>query len=327
MNKGLVTVFGGSGFIGKYVVRALVQDGWRVRVAMRRPHTGLDLKVIGNVGQVQLVQANLRFADSVARAVNGADAVVNLAALLFETGQQSFEAIHVQGSDILGKACEDAGIKNCVHISALGADINADSDYARTKAKGEELLRAYIPSANILRPSIVFGPEDNFFNQFAAMSQLSPALPLIGGGQTKFQPIYAGDVAEAVAQCLRTSSEGKSFGGDTYALGGPEIYSFKELMEFILKHIDRRRLLLPLPWFAADMIGLFGEVSGKLPFVTPILTRDQVALLKRDNIVPESGVKTAQDLGLQLETIASIVPKYLVRYRHHGQFHDTTQTS
>lgn len=321
MNKGLVTVFGGSGFIGKYVVRALVQDGWRVRVAMRRPHTGLDLKVIGNVGQVQLVQANLRFPLSVERAVDGADAVVNLVALLFESGKQTFDALHVKSSETLAKACAQAGIKNLVHISALGADVTASSNYARTKGEGETLIREHVASADILRPSIVFGPEDNFFNQFAAMTQFSPALPLIGGGQTKFQPIYAGDVAQAVATCLQRGTQGQ-----TYSLGGPETYTFKELMEFVLEHIDRRRLLLPVPWLAANIMGFFGELSGALPFVAPFLTRDQVALLKTDNIVPDTAHKTAQDLGLSLETITSIVPSYLVRYRYHGQFHENTQS-
>lgn len=316
MPKGLVTIFGGSGFIGKYVVRALVSDGWRVRVAMRRPHTGLDLKVIGNTGQVQLVQANLRFPLSVQRAVDGSDAVVNLVALLYESGKQTFEALHVRGAETLATACAEAGIKNLVHISALGADINAEADYARSKGEGEALIRAQIPTADILRPSIVFGPEDNFFNQFAAMTSMAPALPLIGGGQTKLQPIYAGDVAEAAAKCLSGGTK-----GETYALGGPEIYTFKEIMEFILKTIDRKRLLMPVPWFAANMLGFAGEVAGAIPFVAPFLTRDQVKLLKDDNIVPE-GAKTAQDLGVQLETIEAIVPRYLARYRHHGQFHE-----
>jgi len=283
---------------------------------MRRPHTGLDLKVIGNVGQVQLVQANLRFPLSVERAVEGSDAVVNLVALLSEGGTQTFDALHVRGAETLAKACNAAGITNLVHISALGADIDSASDYARTKAEGEALIHASVPRADILRPSIVFGPEDNFFNQFAAMTALSPALPLIGGGQTKFQPIYAGDVAEAVATCLK-----KGTSGETYGLGGPETYTFKELLEFVLTTIDRKRLLLPLPWFVANAMGFAGEVSGAIPFVTPFLTRDQVTLLKTDNIVPE-GMKSAEDLSLELETIEAIVPDYLARYRHHGQFHE-----
>ena len=316
MSKGLVTIFGGSGFIGKYVVRALVRDGWRVRVAMRRPHTGLDLKVTGNVGQVQLVQANLRFPLSVQRAVDGSDAVVNLVALLSESGKQTFEALHVTGAETLAEACAEAGIKNLVHISALGADLDSASEYARTKAEGENLIRASIASADILRPSIVFGPEDNFFNQFAAMTSFAPALPLIGGGGTKFQPIYAGDVAEAVATCLRRGTH-----GETYALGGPQTYTFKELLEFVLKTIDRKRFLVPVPWFAANAMGLAGELSGAIPFVTPFLTRDQVTLLKTDNIIPD-GMKSAEDLAIELETIEAIVPGYLARYRHHGQFHE-----
>jgi len=323
MSKGLVTIFGGSGFIGKYVVRALVRDGWRVRVAMRRPHTGLDLKVIGNVGQVQLVQANLRFPESVERAVEGSDAVVNLVAILFESGKQSFEAMHVTGAETLANACAAHGINNLVHISALGADANSDSDYARTKGEGEDIIRSAIPSADILRPSVVFGPEDNFFNQFAAMTSFAPALPLIGGGATKFQPIFAGDVAEAVAACLKRGTK-----GETYGLGGPQTYTFKELLEFVLTTVDRKRLLLPLPWFAANAMGFAGELSGAIPFVAPFLTRDQVnltrdqvKLLKNDNIVPED-MKSADDLGLKLETVEAIVPSYLARYRHHGQFHE-----
>ena len=179
MTTGLVTVFGGSGFIGKYVVRSLVKQGWRVRVAMRRPHTGLELKVIGNVGQVQLVQANMRFPLSVERAVEGSDAVVNLVSILFESGRQTFEALHVNGTQILSDACAKHNVKNVVHISALGADTDSESDYARTKGEAEEIIRSTVPTADILRPSIVFGPEDNFFNQFAAMTSLSPALSLI----------------------------------------------------------------------------------------------------------------------------------------------------
>jgi len=320
MSKGLVTLFGGSGFIGKYVVRSLVKDGWRVRVAVRQPHSCPELKVIGNVGQVQLVQANLRYPLSVARAVEGADAVVNLVALLFESGRQTFDALHVKGAETLAMACADAGIKNLVHISAIGADKEAEADYARTKGEGEALIAATIPTADILRPSIVFGPEDNFFNQFAAMSTIAPALPLIGGGETRFQPIYAGDVAEAVAACLRRGTN-----GSVYELGGPETYSFKELMEFTLETIDRKRLLAPVPWFAANMLGFMGELSGALPFVDPFLTRDQVKMLKSDNVVSE-GPKTAADLGLTLETIGSIVPSYLARYRRHGQFHKSSSS-
>jgi len=188
MNKGLVTVFGGSGFLGKHVVRALVARGYRVRIPMRRPHTGMDLKVIGSVGQVQLMQANLRYEDSVARAIEGADAVINLVAVLYEQGQQNFEALHVKGAETLAKSAAAAHVENFVHVSAIGADVNSESDYARTKGEGEALIRKHVPKADIMRPSIVFGIEDQFFNRFAAMAQMAPALPLIGGGQTKFQP-------------------------------------------------------------------------------------------------------------------------------------------
>ena len=203
MKNGLVTVFGGSGFLGKHVVRALVAKGYRVRVPMRRPHIGMDLRVIGNVGQVQLMQTNLRFEKSVERAVEGSDAVINLVGILYETGQQSFESVHVRGAETLAKAAAAAGVTNFVHMSAIGADKDSESDYARTKAEGEDAVRQHVPTADILRPSILFGNEDEFFNRFAAMAQFSPVLPLIGGGQTKLQPAYVADVADAIARGSR----------------------------------------------------------------------------------------------------------------------------
>ena len=317
MSKGLVTVFGGSGFVGKYVVRALVKQGWRVRVPMRRPHTGQALRVIGNVGQVQLVQANIRFKDSVERAIEGSDAVVNLVAVLFQEGKQSFRALHDVGAATIAEGARDAGVKNFVQISAIGADTESDSLYAETKGLGEQAVREAVPSADILRPSIIFGPEDNFFNQFARMSQIAPGLPLIGGGKTRFQPVYAGDVAEAVAKVL-----GDGTNGATYELGGPQTYTFKELLEFTLKSVDRKRLLVPVPWFAARMLGFMGEMSGWLPFVKPFLTRDQVTNLQVDNVVAEDA-KSFEDLGIRLESIEAIVPPYLERYRKYGQFHES----
>ena len=316
MSKGLITVFGGSGFLGKYVIRELVKDGWRVRVPVRRPHTAQELKVIGNVGQVQLVQANLRFAKSVERAVAGSDAVINLVALLFEEGKQRFESLHVRGAETLAKATAAEGISNFVQVSAIGADLESDSDYARTKAEGEDAVRAAIPTADIMRPSIIFGAEDQFFNRFAAMAQFAPALPLLGGGTTKFQPVYVGDVAQAIA---KVASQGTS--GKTYELGGPRSYSFKELMHFMLEQIDRKRFLAPVPWFAANMMGFAGEISGMAPFVKPFLTRDQVKNLKIDNVVADDALSFS-DLGIKLETIEAIVPTYLGRYRKYGQFHE-----
>ena len=316
MTKGLITVFGGSGFLGKYVIRELVKEGWRVRVPVRRPHTAQELKVIGNVGQVQLVQANLRFEKSVQRAVAGSDAVINLVALLFEEGKQSFESLHVRGAEMLAKAAAAEGVSNFVQVSAIGADAQSDSDYSRTKAEGEQAVRDAIPMADIMRPSIIFGAEDQFFNRFAAMAQLAPALPLLGGGTTKFQPVYVGDVAQAIA---KVASQGTS--GKTYELGGPRTYSFKELMQFMLETIDRKRILAPVPWFAANMMGFAGEISGMAPFVKPFLTRDQVKNLKIDNVVADDALSFA-DLGIRLETIEAIVPTYLGRYRKYGQFHE-----
>lgn len=321
MNKGLVTVFGGSGFLGKHVVRALVAQGYRVRVPMRRPHTGMDLKVIGGVGQVQLMQANLRFEDSVARAVEGADAVINLVAVLYEEGKQSFEALHVKGAETVAKAVAAAGITNFVHVSAIGADAKADSDYARTKGEGEALIRQHVPTADIMRPSIIFGVEDEFFNRFAAMAQLAPALPLVGGGDTKFQPVYVADVAEAIAKSVAAGSS-----SETYELGGPRVYSFKELLAFMLEVIAKKRLLVPVPWFASNMLGFFGEMSGALPFIAPFLTRDQVKNLKNDNIVAEEA-KGFAELGITPETVEAIVPTYLVKYRKYGEFHQPGKDS
>ncbi len=315
MTKGLVTVFGGSGFLGKHVVRALVKDGWRVRVPLRRPHTAQDLRVIGNVGQVQLVQANIRFQNSVIRAVEGSDAVVNLVSILYQQGKQKFGGVHVAGAENLAEAAKLAGVTNFVQMSANGADTDSKSDYARTKAEAETLIQDAIPSADIMRPSIMFGAEDSFFNRFAKMATLTPVMPLIGG-DTKFQPVYAGDVAQAVAKVLSRGTN-----GTTYELGGPRVYSFKELMQFVLTTTDRKRLLAPVPWFGASALGMMGEISGALPFVKPFLTRDQVANLKADNVVG-ADTKSFNDLGIDLETVESIVPEYLERYRKYGQFHE-----
>ena len=316
MHNGLVTVFGGSGFVGRHVVRALAEAGWRIRVPMRRPHLGHELRVIGTVGQVQLMQANLRFPDSVDRALDGADACVNLVALLFETGNQTFEALHIDGAESIARACAERGITNFAHISAIGADVSAKSDYARTKGEGERRIREYVPTADILRPSIIFGEGDGFFTRFASMAQLAPALPLIGGGKTRFQPAYVGDVAEAVAAVIQRGTT-----GTTYELGGPRDYTFAELMRFTLDAIGKRRLLLPVPWFAAAPMGLAGELSGKLPFVEPFLTRDQVENLKVDN-VPSGEHPGFAELGISPSTVEAIVPDYLERFRKYGQFHD-----
>lgn len=319
-NPGLVTVFGASGFLGRYVVRALTARGWRVRAAVRNPHTSHELKVVGDVGQVQLMQANLRFPQSVARAVEGSDAVVNLVGVLFEAGRQTFEALHVGGPDVIGEACAAAGISNVAHVSAIGADADSESEYARTKGEGEAVLREHVPSADILRPSIVFGAEDEFFNRFAGLTAFAPALPLIGGGKTKFQPVFVEDVANAVAIAVTRGTTGQ-----TYELGGPNTYTFKALMEFVLETIGKKRFLIPVPWFAANMMGFGGELSGALPFVKPFLTRDQVENLKNDNVVSEDATGF-EAFDIRPETIEAIVPTYLAKYRKYGQFYEKRQT-
>jgi len=315
----LITVFGGSGFVGKYVVRELVKAGYRVRIPMRRPHLGLDLKVMGNVGQVQLMQANLRFPNSVRQAVAGSDAVINLVSILYEAGPQTFDGLHVDGARNLAEACTAEGITNVAHISAIGADADDESDYARTKGKAEAIIREFIPTADIHRPSIIFGPEDQFFNRFASMAQLAPALPLIGGGKTQFQPVYVRDVARAIAKTVMSGTT-----GTTYELAGPKTYTFKALMEFMLDVIDRKRILAPLPFGIASIMGAVSGAMGKLPFVPTLLTADQVELLKSDNIATGEH-SDLSDLGIKPATVEAIVPEYMVRYRKHGQFHQRVE--
>jgi uncharacterized protein YbjT (DUF2867 family) len=313
----LVVVFGGSGFVGRHVVRALARRGYRIRVACRRPDLAGHLQPLGNVGQIQPVQANVRVRWSVDRAVQGADHVVNLVAILHESGRQKFTSLHEFGARAIAEAARAVGA-GFTHISALGADLNAQSDYARTKALGEKAVLETIEDAVIFRPSIIFGPEDSFFNRFASMARLSPVLPLIGGGQTKFQPVYVGDVAEAVAR----SVEGKVKGGQIYELGGPKVLTFKECMEEMLAVIDRKRLLVPVPWWVANMQA---SILGLLP--NPLLTKDQVLQLRAHNIVSDAATRdnrTLAGLGIQPQSIGSILPSYLWRYRAAGQFQRKT---
>jgi uncharacterized protein YbjT (DUF2867 family) len=313
----IITVFGGSGFVGRHVVRALAREGYRVRVASRRPHIAQDLRVMGVVGQVQLVQANVRVPASVERALDGASGVVNLVGVLAESGRQTFTRLHAQGAKTIAEAAAAAGIERMVQISAIGADADSPSRYARTKAEGEALVREALPSATVLRPSIVFGPEDSFFNRFADMARFAPALPLFGGGKTRFQPVFVGDVARAAVAALQSDDAQ----GETYELGGPGVYTFAELMRYILDEIDRPRILLPLPWAIGSVIAMLSEAAAILPFVQPVITRDQLTQLKRDNVVSD-GARTLADLGLAAETLDAVVPSYLVRYRRYGQFHE-----
>jgi len=311
MAQRLATVFGGSGFIGRYVVTNLARDGWLVRVAVRRPDEALFLKTAGVVGTVTPVATNVRDRASVARAVAGADAVANLVGILHEGGPQRFQAVQAEGARTIAEEAARAGARHLVHVSAIGADPSSNSAYARTKAEGETAVRQAFSSAVILRPSIVFGPEDGFFNRFARMTMLAPALPLIGGGRTRFQPVYVGDVADAVVKAIETPDAA----GHTYELGGPKIYSFAELMHLMLDEIGRKRLLLPLPFPIAS---LMGSVMQCLP--NPQLTADQVKLLKRDNVVSE-GASGLAALGITPTSVEAILPTYLDRYRAHGYYH------
>jgi NADH dehydrogenase len=313
----LVTIFGGSGFLGRHVVRALARRGYRIRVAVRRPDLAGHLQPLGRVGQIHAVQANLRYPESVGAAAHGSDVVVNLVGILFERGRQRFTAVHVEGADAIARMAAQHGAR-LVHVSALGADTASPALYAQTKARGEEAVRAALPTATIFRPSIVFGPEDDFFNRFAALARIAPALPLIGGGATRFQPVFVGDVASAIAQAV----DGGAAPSTTYELGGPDIRSFKELMEFVLTTIERRRLLVPISFGLADLQAAVLQLLPKPP-----LTRDQVALLRRDNVVSaeaERAGRTLQGLGIEPTSMAAIVPSYLWRFRRTGQFRRRT---
>jgi uncharacterized protein YbjT (DUF2867 family) len=335
MPKGLVTLFGGSGFIGRYTARSLVKAGYRVRVAVRRPHLAGDVRLAGAPGWVDIVQANVRHRQSVDAALEGADAVVNLVGILYEKGRQSFEAAQRDGAINIAEACAAAGIDNLVHISAIGANTETKADYAETKGEAETAIREIVPNATILRPSIVFGPEDEFFNRFAAMSahpltNVLPVLPAIGGGETRFQPVYAGDVADAIASAI----EREDANGKTYELGGPSVYTMKELYAFIGETIDRKRVALPLPFFVAKPLGLACGTAYR--FIWPLssgilgappITGDQVEMLKSDNVVSDDAL-TLADLGVTtLETIETMVPSYLYRFRPYGQYHQKSESA
>jgi NADH dehydrogenase len=285
-----------------------------VRVACRRPDLAGHLQPLGNTGQIMTVQANVRYPASLAAACEGAYAVINLTGVLYSAGAQSFDAVHSFGAEASAKAARAAKARLFIQMSAIGADANSSAAYARSKAEGEARARAAFPGAIVLRPSIVFGPEDSFFNRFAAMARVAPFLPLIGGGETKFAPVFAGDVAEAV---VRLVDKGEA-DGQTYELGGPEVLSFRQLLQFTLDTIGRNRLLLSLPWGVAK---LQAALMGLLP--RPPLTMDQVELLKSDNVVSAEARRenrTLEGLGITPQGIEAIVPAYLYRYRKAGQF-------
>jgi len=307
MNTNLVTVFGGSGFVGRHTVRALAKAGWRIRVAVRHPNRAFFLRPLGSVGQIDIIKCDITDPDQVARALHGADAAVNLCGILFQGGQ-TFEDLQADGAAHVAQAANAARVGALVHVSALGADSESDSEYAVTKAEGEEAVREAFPKAVILRPSIVFGPEDGFFNKFAALARFTPALPLIGGGRTRFQPVFVGDVARAIVTGLSRQD------GRTYELGGPAVYSFKELLQLILRETGRRRLLVPLPFGLAMLKAAFLQILPK-----PLLTMDQVRLLKKDNVVSPTAPGLA-DLGISATSVEAVVPSYLWRFHPKGEY-------
>ncbi len=313
----LVTIFGGSGFVGRHAVRELARSGYRVRAAVRRPDLAGHLQPMGAVGQIHPVQANIRYPESVQAALVGADIAINLVAVLASVGRQSFNALHVTGARAVAKAAREAGIKRFIHVSAIGADANSSSNYAKTKALGEQAVLEEFPEAIILRPSIVFGPEDEFFNRFAAMAQTSPFLPLISGGRTKFQPIYVGDLAEAI----NNTAGGAGQPGMTYELGGPEVFSFRQLLEMVKEWSGQKAGFLSLP---APLAKLMAILTKPLPNGLRPLTVDQVRMLGIDNVVSQSAIeegRTLEALGVDRPQAAGvIVPSYLERFRPHGQF-------
>jgi NADH dehydrogenase len=309
MKNRTVTVIGATGFLGRHTVRALAKAGWRIKAASRHPARGFFLRPLGSVGQIELVKCDVTDADSVGAAIRGSDAAVNLTGILFERGQ-SFEDVQAAGAANVAEAAAAAGISALVHVSAIGADRHSDSVYARTKAEGEEAIRRNFPDAVILRPSIVFGPEDSFFNKFAGMARYFPALPLIGGGKTRFQPVFVGNVAAAIVAGL----DNPAARGRTFELGGPGVYSFKELMEVTLRQTGRERALIPLPFRLAGIMAAFLQL---LP--GSVLTMDQVRLLKKDNVAG-AGAPGLADLGITPTSVEAVLPSYLWRYRAKGEY-------
>ena len=310
----LVTVFGGSGFLGRNVVRALCKRDYRIRVAVRRPELAGHLQPLGRVGQIHAVQANVRYPASVQAAMRDSYVAINLVGILAPSGAQTFDAVQAKGAEAIAKAAAAVGA-SMVHVSAIGADEESPSRYAGSKAAGEKAVLAALPSATIMRPSIVFGPEDQFTNRFAALARLAPALPLIGGGKTRMQPVYVGDVATAIADAV----DGKARAGATYELGGPEVLSFREIIELILEITDRRRMLISLPFGLARLQAIFLQFAPGALKLTP----DQVELLRSDNVVSEAAKAaglTLEGLGVTPDSLEAIAPQYLWRFRPAGQF-------
>ena len=309
----LVTVIGGSGFVGRYIVQAMAREGWRVRVGCRRPHEAHFVRPYGVVGQVEPIQCNIRDDASIARIVAGAQVVINCVGVLFESGKNSFAATQAEGAGRVARLAAEAGVTRIVQISAIGADPESPSEYARSKAAGEAAVLEAMPNATILRPSIIFGTEDQFFNRFAKMARLMPVLPIVGGA-TRFQPVWVQDVAEAAMRAATGAAQ-----PGVYELGGPNIYTFRALIDMMLRAIRRRRLVVDMPFWMAR---LQGRVLGLLP--DPPLTRDQVLLLERDNVVAE-GARGFAELGIEPEAPEGIIDSYLYAYRPYGQYSSLTE--
>ncbi len=318
----LVTIFGGSGFVGRYIARRLARDGWRVRVAVRRPNEAHFVRPYGTVGQVEPVFANIRDDDSVRTVLQGADAVVNCVGILAESGENRFDAVQAEGPGRVARIAAELGIARMVQISAIGADAESDSAYARTKAAGEAAVLEHMPGAVILRPSVVFGPEDQFFNRFAGMARLGPVLPVVGA-RTRFQPVYVDDVAKAAELAVT----GRVAPG-VYELGGPDVATFRALMEEMLRVIRRRRLVLNIPFWAGRAMGTAFDVLSALTggLIAAPVTRDQVRNLARDNVVGE-GARGFADLGITPTSMEAVLPEYLWRFRPSGQYDAITESA
>jgi NADH dehydrogenase len=320
----LATVFGGSGFVGRHVVRALARDGWRIRVAVRRPDLAGFLRPLGVVGQIELAQANLRYPDSIAAAVEGADAVVNAAGIKRQSGRQTYEAVHAIGAGEVARAAAAAGIDKLVHVSGVGADPRALNPYIASKGRGETAVREASPAAVILRPSVIFGPEDDFLNRFGALARALPALPLIGGGATKLQPVFVGDVALAALAAIDEASAA----GRVYELGGPEVLTLREIAALTLRIVERRRALIPLPFALARLVAWSTEIAstlslGRFPPKALTTTRDEIELLRHDNVVSAAAVaegRTLREFGISPQGLEAIAPSYLYRFRKTGQY-------
>lgn len=319
----LVTIYGGSGFVGRYIARRMAKAGWRVRVAVRRPNEAIFVKPYGVVGQVEPVLCNIRDDASVQQAMAGADAVVNCVGILAELGKNGFDAVQAEGAGRIAQAAAAQGITKLVQISAIGASETSDSDYARSKAEGEAAVMAAMPSAVILRPSIIFGPEDGFFNRFASMTKLGPVLPVVGAA-TLFQPVYVDDVAQAAEKALTGRVE-----PGIYELGGPDVLSFRALMQQMLETIHRRRLVVNIPFFAARAMAFGFDMMQAATFglvKNSMVTRDQVRNLARDNVVAKDA-KGFAELGITPTALEAVLPEYLWRFRPSGQYDAIKQSA